>query len=83
MPFALADDKVFYGDNDSLQTKSIVLQGVDGVFTDYVSGTLRAFSLIGSQSRLFMPDLPLSLTEASSVILLINSASLIISVLLL
>jgi hypothetical protein len=48
LPFALADDKIIYGSNDSIQTKSIVLQGIDGVFTDYISGTLRAFSLIGS-----------------------------------
>ena len=53
IPFTLADDKVIFGSDDSIQTKSLVLKGIDGVFSDYISGTLRALSLIGSQSRLF------------------------------
>jgi len=61
IPFTLADDKVNFGDNDSIQTKSVVIKGVDGIYSDYVSGTLRVLSLIGSQSKLFRPELPIDL----------------------
>lgn len=82
LPFTLSDDKLLFGANDTIQTKTVALKGVDGIFTDYVSGTLSAMGLIGSQSKLFQQNVTLFMIADGAVRTVLHAATLLTSLLI-
>ena len=78
-PCFLRDDQILYGNSEADQTKTVVMKGVDGIFTDFVSSTLRAVTLIGTQSTLALQSNVTILTFNEAIISLLSIYGLLSS----